>query len=251
MNDVHIDVRDGIATLTLNAPRRLNAITPEMADDIAEHCRAVEADPDIAALVVCGAGDSFCSGADLSSLGAVSVDPLRDDNFDAIERIYRAFLAVEELNLLTVAAVKGAAVGAGLNLVLATDIRIVAHDARLMSGFVTKGLHPGGGHFDLLARSSSPQVACALGLAGQRINGDDAVRLGLAWEATDADGVDARAREVAAGVAANPAVARAAKRSIRLSVTERATRQAAVQIERVQQLRTVRRIGSAVTGRAE
>jgi len=176
---------------------------------------------------------------------------LRDDNFDAIERIYRAFLAVEELDVLTVAAVKGAAVGAGLNLVLATDIRIVAHDARLMSGFVTKGLHPGGGHFDLLARSSSPQVACALGLAGQRINGDDAVRLGLAWEATDAVGVDARARGVAAGVAANPAVARAAKRSIRLSVTERATRQAAVQIERVQQLRTVRRVGSAVTGRAE
>jgi enoyl-CoA hydratase len=245
--EVELDIAAGVAVLTLNAPARLNAITPEMADTIAGHCRDVEADPSVAALVVRGAGDSFCSGADLSSLGEVSADPLREDNFEAIERIYRAFLAVEELDLLTVAAVRGAAVGAGLNLLLATDIRVVAHDARLMSGFVKKGLHPGGGHFDLLARSSSPQVACALGLAGQRINGDDAVRLGLAWEATDADGVDTRAMQIAQNVAAQPAVARAAKRSIRLSVTERATRRAAVQIERVQQLRTVRRVGSAVT----
>jgi enoyl-CoA hydratase len=247
MNDVHIEAQNGVATLTLNAPARLNAITPEMADDIAGHCRAVEADSTIAALVVCGAGDSFCSGADLSSLGEVSSDPLRDDNFDAIERIYRAFLAIEELDVLTLAAARGAAVGAGLNLLLATDIRIVARDARLMSGFVKKGLHPGGGHFDLLARSSSPQVACALGLAGQRIDGTDAVRLGLAWEAVDAADVRTRAKQIADNVAAQPAVARAAKRSIRLSVTERATRRAAVQIERVQQLRTVRRVGSAVT----
>jgi len=244
MTEVRIETDGGVAVLTLNAPRRLNAITPEMADDIAEHCRAVEADPAIAALVVCGAGDSFCSGADLSSLGEVSTDPLRDDNFEAIERIYRAFLAVEELDVLTVAAVKGAAVGAGLNLLLATDIRVVAHDSRLMSGL---GLHPGGGHFDLLARSSSPQVACALGLAGQRINGDDAVRLGLAWEAVDAEEVQQRAVQIAENVAAQPTVARAAKRSIRLSVTERATRRAAVQIERVQQLRTVRRVGADVT----
>lgn len=247
MAEVDLDIAAGVAVLTLNAPARLNAITPEMADTIAGHCRDVEADQSVAALVVRGAGDSFCSGADLSSLGEVSADPLREDNFDAIERIYRAFLAVEELDLLTVAAVRGAAVGAGLNLLLATDIRVVAHDARLMSGFVRKGLHPGGGHFDLLARSSSPQVACALGLAGQRITGDDAVRLGLAWEATDADGVDTRAMQIAREVAAQSAVARAAKRSIRLSVTERATRRAAVQIERVQQLRTVRRVGSAVT----
>lgn len=249
MTEVQIETDGGVAVLRLNAPSRLNAITPEMADDIAEHCRTVQADPTIAALVVAGAGDSFCSGADLSSLGEVSTDPLRDDNFEAIERIYRAFLAVEELDVLTVAAVQGAAVGAGLNLLLATDIRIVAHDARLMSGFVRKGLHPGGGHFDLLARSSSPQVACAIGLAGQRITGDDAVRLGLAWEATDAAAVTERARQLAADAAGNPAVARAAKRSIRLSVTERATRHAAVQIERVQQLRTVRRVGSAVTAK--
>lgn len=247
MTEVHIKVEGAVAVLTLNAPQRLNAITPDMADDIAEHCRTVGADPAIAALVVCGAGDSFCSGADLSSLGEVSTDPLRDDNFDAIERIYRAFLAVEELDVLTVAAVKGAAVGAGLNLLLATDIRIVAHDARLMSGFVKKGLHPGGGHFDLLARSSTPQVACALGLAGQRINGDDAVRLGLVWEAVDADEVQTRAVQIAENVAAQPTVTRAAKQSIRLSVTERATRRAAVQIERVQQLRTVRRVGADVT----
>ncbi|MGB3484595.1 MAG: enoyl-CoA hydratase-related protein [Mycobacterium sp.] len=247
MTEVSLEITTGTAVLTLDAPARLNAITPDMADAIAAHCQSVTADPTIAALVVRGAGDSFCSGADLSSLGEVSADPLRDDNFEAIERIYRAFLAVEELDVLTIAAVKGAAVGAGLNLLLATDIRIVAHDARLLSGFVKLGLHPGGGHFDLLARSSSPQVACALGLAGQRIDGDDAVRLGLAWEAADAADVDARAIEIADGVAANPAVARAAKRSIRLSVTERATRQAAVQIERVQQLRTVRRVGSAVT----
>ena len=249
MNDVRVGTQDGVAVLTLNAPARLNAITPAMADAMVTACLDAASDPDVGALVVCGEGDSFCSGADLSSLGEVSSDPLDDNSFEAIERIYRAFLAVEELNLLTIAAVKGVALGAGLNLALAADIRIVADDARLMSGFVRKGLHPGGGHFDLIARASSPQAAAAIGIAGCTVSGVEATRLGLAWESVPAAEVDRHAIELAGRAAENPVVSRAAKRSLRLTVTERANRQAAVQIERVQQLRTVRRVGSAVTQR--
>lgn len=251
MNDVRFEVQDGVAILMLNAPQRLNAITPGMADAMVAACLEIAGNPAVGALVVCAEGTSFCSGADLSSLDAVSSDPLGDESFEAIERIYRAFLAVEELDLLTVAAVKGVALGAGLNLALATDLRVVADDARLMSGFVRKGLHPGGGHFDLIARASSPQVASAIGIAGCTIDGATAVRLGLAWESAPATEVDSRAIELARGAAINPTVSRAAKRSLRLTVTERATRQAAVQIERVQQLRTVRRLGSRVVERVD
>lgn len=251
MSDVHLERAGGVAILTLNAPQRLNAITPAMADAIAAACSDVAGDASIGALVVAGSGDSFCSGADLSSLGEVSSDPLDDNNFDAIERIYRGFLAVEELDVLTIAAVRGVALGAGLNLALSTDIRIVAEDARLISGFVRKGLHPGGGHFDLIARASSPQVASAVGIAGVTLTGSKAANIGLAWEAVPAVDVDRRARDLAEHAAANSAVSRAAKRSLRLTVTERASRDAAVQIERVQQLRTVRRVGRKAAERVD
>lgn len=251
MSDVRVEVDEGVAIVTLDAPHRLNAITPDMADEMVEACRGIASDLSVGAVVVCAAGKSFCAGADLSSLNAVSADPLSDSSFEAIERIYRAFLAVEELDPLTVAAVKGVALGAGLNLALATDMRVVANDARLISGFVRKGLHPGGGHFDLIARASSPQVAAAMGIAGCTVDGIAAVPLGLAWESAPAAEVDRRAIELARTAGLNPAVARAAKRSLRLTVTERATRQAAVQIERVQQLRTVRRVGARVVERVD
>ena len=83
----------------------------------------------------------------------------------------------------SVAAVRGAAVGAGINLMLATDLRIVAEDARLISGFLRIGLHPGGGHFGLLAGRAGAEAAAAAGIFGEEISGRRAVQLGLAWEA--------------------------------------------------------------------
>jgi enoyl-CoA hydratase len=84
-----------------------------------------------------------------------------------------------------VAAVRGAAVGAGVNLVMATDLRVIASDARLLSGFGRLRLHPGGGHFALLNRQGNREVAAAMGLFHEELDGEQAVAAGLAWMATD------------------------------------------------------------------
>src|SRR5260370_41114670 len=86
-----------------------------------------------------------------------------------------------------VAAVRGAAVGAGINLMLATDLRIVAEDARLISGFLRIGVHPGGGHFGLLAARAGAETAAAAGIFGGEVSGLRAVQLGLAWPAPPSD----------------------------------------------------------------
>src|SRR5207249_9322010 len=113
------------------------------------------------------------------------------------------------------AAVRGAAVGAGLNLALAADLRIVARDARLISGFARIGVHPGGGHFGLLTRAAGRQAAAAMGLFGCEVSGDRAVSLGLAWQAVDDAEVDAVAFDLARRAAADPPLAREMVASLR------------------------------------
>ena len=93
---------------------------------------------------------------------------------------YRAFARVGEILAPTVAAIRGACVGAGVNLALAPDLRTVADDARIVAGFLRLGIHPGGGDFSLLGRSGGREFAAAIGLFAEEINGRRAVELGLA-----------------------------------------------------------------------
>jgi enoyl-CoA hydratase len=115
----------------------------------------------------------------------------------------------------TIAAIRGAAVGAGLNLALSTDLRIVAKDAVLRSGFLPIGLHPGGGHFTLVGRQAGREAAVAMGIFSQPVTGERAVQLGLAWEALPEAEVEARALELARLVASDPELSRAAVASFR------------------------------------
>ena len=138
------------------------------------------------AAVISGAGGTFCSGAERGHLEEVGRDPAEAGRYAALGGIYRAFTRVGELEVPSIAAVRGAAVGAGINLLLATDLRIVAEDARLISGFLRIGLHPGGGHFGLLAGRAGAEAAAAAGIFGEEISGLRAVQLGLAWEAVPA-----------------------------------------------------------------
>src|SRR3954470_19244513 len=189
---------DGVAVITLNAPGRRNALTVEMAGALVAACDEVDSDPAVGAVVVRGEGSYFCAGGDRATLSAAGRDPADPEIYAGMGAIYRSFARVGELSPPTIAAVAGGAVGAGMNLVLATDIRIVARDARLASGFLPIGLHPGGGHGALLARTGAREAAAAMTLFGEAIDGEQAARLGLAWDAVDADAVDARALELAA-----------------------------------------------------
>ncbi len=231
----------GVATLVLDAPGRRNALTTAMARAVVAACDELDADPSVGAVVVSG-GPFFCAGADRAVLAEAGADPAAPAAYADIGAIYRAFERVGELAAPTIAAVRGGAVGAGLNLLLATDLRIVARDARLVSGFLPIGLHPGGGHGLLLARGAGRETAAALALFGARIDGTRAVELGLAWAAVDDADVDATALELAEVPGADPELARATARSVRAEQGPPALPwRAAVELERAAQMWSLRR----------
>ena len=165
---VLVHVEDRVATLTVNDPERRNAVTAEISAALRAAVDAAEADPGVHALIVTGAGKAFCAGADLSALGEATEDGLM--------AIYDGFLAVANCALPTIAAVNGAAVGAGLNLALAADVRIAGPAALFDPRFQKLGIHPGGGATWMLHRAVGPQVARASLLFGMRFDAEAAAR---------------------------------------------------------------------------
>src|ERR1700757_1940264 len=194
MDRVLLEVDKGVALITVNDPDRRNAVTDEISTGLRFAVKDAQDDPNVHAVVVTGAGKAFCAGADLSALGGAAEDGLR--------RIYDGFLAVADCALPTVAAVNGPAVGAGLNLALACDVRIAGPAALFDARFQKLGIHPGGGVTWMLQRAVGPQVARAALLFGMRFDAAAAVRYGLAL--TVADDPVAPALELAAGPAAAP-----------------------------------------------
>ena len=187
-------VSDRVAVITVNDPDRRNAVTDAMSQQLRDAVARAESDPGVHAVVVTGAGKAFCAGADLSALGAAARDGL--------ERIYAGFMAVGRCSLPTIAAVNGAAVGAGLNLALAADVRIAGPKAVFDPRFQKLGIHPGGGATWMLQRAVGVQVARAALLFGMSFDAEAAVTHGLALRIAG-DPV-AAALELAAGPAAAP-----------------------------------------------
>jgi enoyl-CoA hydratase len=239
---IDLKITDGVAFITLNAPATRNALNNEIAEQLVVACDVVDRDPAVGAAVITGAGGTFCSGAERGHLEEVGQDPAEERRYASLSGIYRAFTRVGQLQVPTIAAVRGAAVGAGINLMLAADLRIVAEDARLISGFLRIGLHPGGGHFALLAGRAGAEAAAAAGLFGEEISGLRAVQLGLAWQALPSDQVEARAAELALRAAQDPELARKATASLRLELgPPRLPPAAALEVERGPQLWSLRR----------
>lgn len=242
MNEILLERVGNVAVVTLAAPERRNAFVPAMVADLIAACDEVDADPSIGAVVLQAQGESFCAGAHRDVLAEVGRDPLATANLRKVGLIYEAFVRVGGLEVPSIAAVRGHAVGAGVNLMLATDLRIVALTANIITGFRRIGIHPGGGHFALLGRSGSREAAAALGLFGLEIDGRRAAQIGLAWESLPAAEVEPRALEIASLVAKDPELARATNRSFRTELgPPMATWPAALEIERTPQLWSLRR----------
>jgi enoyl-CoA hydratase len=239
---IDLEIADGVAFITLNAPATRNALNNELASQFVAACDEADRDRRVGAVIIKGAGGTFCSGAERGHLDEVGRDPAEESRYAALGGIYRAFTRVGQLEMPTVAAVRGAAVGAGINLMLATDLRIVAEDARLISGFLRIGLHPGGGHFGLLAGRAGAEAAAAAGIFGEEISGLRAAQLGLAWEALPSEQVEERAAELARRAARDPELARKATASLRTELgPPRLPWAAALEVERGAQLWSLRR----------
>lgn len=216
--EIQCDIADGVAVVTLNAPERRNGLTPAMARQLIDCFDRIDETPAVAVTIIRGAGGAFCAGGDIATLQRAGHDPAADASFAEMGVIYDSFLRLRRLSTPSIAAVRGSAVGAGLNLMLAADLRIVSTTARLMSGFLRRSLHPGGGHFVMLSQLAGREAAAAMALFGAEISGKRAFELGLAWEAVDDLAVDDRAREIARLAAMDPELIKVATTCFRAEV---------------------------------
>jgi enoyl-CoA hydratase len=198
----------GVALVTVNDPDRRNALTPPMIDELVAAFDRLEADSSVGAVVITGTPPAFCAGADLSHLGASPSE-------GGLRGIYEGFLRVGRSSLPTIAAVNGAAVGAGMNLALCCDVRLAGRRARFDTRFLQLGLHPGGGHTWMMHRVMGPQATLATVLFGDVLDGSEAERAGLVWRCVEDDALVDAAVEMAGRAAAAPAsLARRVKSTI-------------------------------------
>lgn len=196
MSLVVVEKSDGVATLTLNNPTERNTLTSPMVADILAAMDDVENDSAIGAIVVTGAAPAFCAGANLGNLATATPESLSN--------IYEGFLRIARSPLPTIAAVNGAAVGAGMNLALGCDVRIAARRAKFDTRFLQIGIHPGGGHTWMLRRIAGPQATMATVIFGEILDGAEAERVGLVWKCVDDDMLLTTAHEMAARAATAP-----------------------------------------------
>jgi enoyl-CoA hydratase len=218
---VRTTITDRVAVLTVSNPERRNAMNLELSAKLVDAVQSAAGDDGVGAIVITGEEPAFCAGGDLSELAKADPATLRT--------VYAGFLAVADCPLPTIAAVNGAAVGAGLNLALACDLRLAGPRAKFDARFLPLGLHPGGGYTWMAQRVLGPQGAAALTLFGDVVDADEAARIGLVYRVCD-DVVAAAVELGARAAAAPPDLVRTTKATLRLTAGM-ATQAEAVEVE--------------------
>lgn len=196
MTVVRTEIADGVGLLVLDNPGERNTLTTAMVDGIVGALDRFESDESVGAVVVTGNGPAFCAGANLGNLAESTPASLMS--------IYEGFMRVSRCPLPTIAAVNGPAVGAGMNLALCCDVRIVGKAARFDTRFLQLGIHPGGGHTWMMRRAVGPQATAATVLFGEVLDAEAAVRSGLAWRCVDDAVLVDDARALASRAASAP-----------------------------------------------
>jgi len=208
----------GIVTLAFNRPETRNAMTPEMGEEVIRAVNEVRADDGVRVVVLTGAGKAFCSGGNLSMIaqdtgartggGAPSM-------LGSPREFYARFLTIRDLPVPTIAAINGHAIGAGLCIALACDLRIAAADAKMGMTFTKLGIHPGMGATFLLSRLVGTARACELFFTGRVFDAVEAERLGVVNHAVPRDRFEPTVRALAHEIAvAAPIAVRLVKKSI-------------------------------------
>jgi enoyl-CoA hydratase len=207
----------GVVLIRLCAAHRKNALTGTSARELLGALRSVADDPTIGALVLAGTDTAFCAGAHRELLSAVGRgEPAALDDISAV---YDVFEVMRTSPVPIIAAVQGAAVGAGLNLVLAADVRIVADNAYLRSMFVANSIHPGGAHLKMLEGIGGREAVTLMAVLDEPLSGADFAKAGWATHALPAAEVEDRAIALAQRAGRAPALARLIKSSAHLTTT--------------------------------
>ena len=222
-----VDVHDGVQTLTLNQPSRLNALSAPMLHALGEAPRAAERDDGVRSVVLTGAGQGFSSGADISEFDLSNGPPELGESLR--RRLNPLILRMRALDKPLLAAINGVAAGAGLSLALACDLRYVGRSAQLIVAFVRIGLVPDAGCLYFLPRLVGPGASLELAWTGDPVSADEAYTLGLVNRVLPDEHVVSHTQELAARLARGPAQT--------LSLIKRAINQAhELSLERVLEL---------------
>jgi enoyl-CoA hydratase/carnithine racemase len=220
VNTVLLERSGRVARLTLNRPAQLNAISPELLEDLWAACDTIEADPEVKVVTLTGAGRAFCAGADLRAVQERAGDPARWREFMALWR--RVYDRVEVLSRPVVAGVHGVALAGGLELLLVCDLVVADEEARIGDQHATFGLLAGGGGSQRLPRVIGPRRAKELMLLGGWLSARQALEWGLVNRVAPAGRLAGTVDELAAELADKSAEASAAvKRLVQRAVDER------------------------------
>jgi len=224
---------NGVVVLTLALPDRRNAMTGELTSAFADAVAQLKPDRTVRCVVVTGEGSAFCAGGDLSWIGEspdMSVDAIRDRMLP----FYRTWLSIRDLEVPSIAAVNGHAIGAGLCLALACDLRYAARGAKLSAPFTQLGMHAGMAATWLLPEAVGIAAARELLFTGRAVEGDEALRLGLVNGVYDAHALLDCVLDVANHIAsAGPIATRLTKAGLRAG--GHASMEAALQYEALAQ----------------
>jgi enoyl-CoA hydratase/carnithine racemase len=186
-NDILFKVENGIATITLNQPKKKNAFNMGMIERWAQALVTWRIDPEVKVIILTGAGDAFCSGVDLGSNTNRDAMGAYDHKSVLWDKIHRIALALEDLDKPVIAAVNGVAVGAGLDMALMCDIRFASDTARMAEGYVKVGLVPGDGGCYYLPRLVGIAKALELFFTGEFVDAQEALRIGMVNRVYPAD----------------------------------------------------------------
>jgi 2-(1,2-epoxy-1,2-dihydrophenyl)acetyl-CoA isomerase len=202
---------DGIATLVLNRPERLNALNNDLSTALNEALGRVERDDSVHVVVLTGAGRGFCAGGDLGAIGKGRQSGATHELEPLLRSGMQAVLKMQPV----IAAVNGPAAGAGMNIALAADIRIASDQASFGENFTRVGLFPDFGGTWFLPQLVGPSVAAELFYTGEMIDAATALRLGIVNRVVPAAQLEAEVKSLAQKIAQGPPVAiRAVKRAL-------------------------------------
>ena len=191
-----VEKKNGICTITLNRPEKLNALTNDMKIGIMQGLKEADRDDEVRVLVITGAGRGFCSGADTSTLG----EPTIAQRLESMQMTGQIILAIVNAAKPVIAAVNGAAVGFGLGLALACDVIIASEEAKFGAVWVRRGLHPDSGASYFLPRRIGLGKACELLLSGRVIDASEADKIGLVNRIVPAGQLHSVVNELAASM---------------------------------------------------
>ena len=209
--DIIFERDDGIATITLNRPEKLNALTPRTCLEVTEAIKEVSEDDELKVLVFTGAGRAFCSGGDVFAWRELTPwarqEVGRSIRLEGMEAAGRMMRALRNLVKPTIAAINGFAAGAGFSVAVSFDLRIASENAQFYSAFVSRGLSPDTGLTFFLPRLIGTPRALELMWTGAIIDAAEADRIGLVNRVVPQDDLMRTTRELATRIATGPSVA--------------------------------------------